>query len=350
MPKFLIDPPTILTEFLNFERTVRQLSPMTVSEYALDLQTFFRYLKRARHLVPDDLPFDEIPIADVDVEMLKNVRLSQLYDYLAFVGTERPKFHRSPETEYGDDAAALSRKVSSLRTFYKYLTAKRNYFDVNPTAELENPIIKSTLPKYLTAKEASALLDAVDGQFKERDYCMLTLFLNCGLRVSELAALNLSSIQEDALRVRGKGSKERIIYLNDACRDALDSYLPTRLTPRSTLDRDALFVSRQLNRIDVQTIKKLVEKHLSAAGLAGRGYSTHKLRHTAATLMYQNGVDIRTVQEFLGHEQLSTTQIYTHLSDASLRDAARANPLAHHVRKKEKMQNNTEQDEEEPTK
>ncbi|MCI6908085.1 MAG: tyrosine recombinase XerC [Clostridiales bacterium] len=345
MSAAFIDPPAILTEFLNYERTVRQLSPRTVSEYALDLQTFFRYLKRSRHLVPDDLPFGEIPTSDVGVELLRSVTLTQLYDYLAFAGSERPKYHRSADTEYGDEAAALSRKVSSLRTFYKYLTVKRNYFDNNPTLELENPIIKKSLPKYLTADEAGTLLDAVDGQFKERDYCILTLFLNCGLRVSELAALNLSSIQDDSLRVHGKGSKERIIYLNDACRDALEDYLPTRLTPRSALDRDALFVSRQLNRIGVQTVKKLVEKHLSAAGLSGRGYSTHKLRHTAATLMYQNGVDIRTVQEFLGHEQLSTTQIYTHLSDASLRDAARANPLAHHVRKKANVPESSEPDE-----
>ena len=327
------DTPDILTEFLNYERVVRQLSAATISEYRLDLQTFFRFLKRSRGLVPDDMPFDDIPIRDVDIPMLQSVTMSQLYDYLAFAGTSRPKFHRSPETAYGDAEAAISRKVSSLRTFYKYLTVKRAYFENNPAAELENPKNKKPLPKYLTAEEAGELLDSVDGQFRERDYCILTLFLNCGLRVSELAGLNLSSIRGETLLVHGKGSKERVIYLNEACRDALDIYLPTRLQPRGTLDRDALFVSRQLNRIGVQTIKKLVEKHLKAAGLGGRGFSTHKLRHTAATLMYQNGVDIRTVQEFLGHEQLSTTQIYTHLSDSSLRDAAQANPLAHHVRK-----------------
>ncbi len=328
-----IDLPAVLTEFLNYERVVRQLSETTVSEYRLDLQTFFRFLKQARKLVPDDMPFDEIPIHDVDIPLLQSVTLTQLYEYLAFAGTSRPKHHRSPETAYGDAEAAISRKISSLRTFYKYLTTKRGYFDNNPTAELENPVSKKSLPKYLTASEASALLDSVTGQFQERDYCILTFFLNCGLRVSELAALNLSSIRENTLLVHGKGNKERVIYLNEACQDALAAYLPVRLQPRGTLDRDALFVSRQLNRIDVQTVKKLVEKHLKAAGLSGRGLSTHKLRHTAATLMYQNGVDIRTVQEFLGHEQLSTTQIYTHLSDDSLRDAAQANPLAHHVRK-----------------
>ena len=327
------DPPAILTEFLNYERVVRQLSAATISEYRLDLQTFFRFLKRSRGLVPDDLPFDDIPIHDIDITMLQSVTLTQLYDYLSFAGTSRPKHHRSPDTAYGDAEAAISRKISSLRTFYKYLTAKRGYFENNPAAELENPVNKKSLPKYLTADEAVSLLDSVRGQFQERDFCILTLFLNCGLRVSELASLNLSSIRENTLLVHGKGNKERVIYLNEACQSALAAYLPVRLEPRATLDRDALFVSRQLNRIDVQTVKKLVEKHLKAAGLSGRGLSTHKLRHTAATLMYQNGVDIRTVQEFLGHEQLSTTQIYTHLSDNSLREAAQANPLSRHVRK-----------------
>ncbi|NMA08602.1 MAG: tyrosine recombinase XerC [Clostridiales bacterium] len=331
MPALPNEYPEILSEFLNFESAIRRLSPLTVAEYGRDLQTFFRYLKRARKLTPDETPFNEIPITDVDANLLRTVTLGQLYDYLSFAARERPKFHRSPDSPLGDDDKALARKVASLRTFFKFLTVKRNYLDYNPAAELESPKIKKSLPRYLTIDEAHALLDAVDGQFRARDYCILVLFLNCGLRVSELAALNRSSIQEDTLRVRGKGNKERLLYLNDACIDAIEQYLPERLIPDSLKDKDALFVSRQRNRISVQNIKKLVEKHLMVAGLSGRGYSAHKLRHTAATLMYQNGVDIRTVQEFLGHENLSTTQIYTHLASDSIREAARANPLSDYV-------------------
>ena len=199
--------------------------------------------------------------------------------------------------------------------------------ETNPMASLESPTIRKTLPVYLTADDSVKLLEAVQGEYAERDYCILTLFLNCGLRVSELVGLNLTDFQRDTVRVTGKGGKERTVYLNEACADAINQYLPHRLRPHDR-DKNALFISRNRNRISVQTVKWLVKKYVGQAGLNTHKYSAHKLRHTAATLMYQNGVDIRTLQTILGHTSVSTTMIYTHIEDSSLREAAQKNPLA----------------------
>ena len=226
--------------------------------------------------------------------------------------------------------ATRSRKVSSLRTFFKYLTNKTNQLDVNPVLELETPKLRSSLPKYLTFEQSIDLLTKVDGKNKERDYCILVLFLNCGLRLSELVGLNLSDVRQSSntMRVLGKGNKERIVYLNEACQDAIRRYLAVR--PHDGLiDKKALFISAQRKRISPKTVQYLVKKYLAQIDLGGPGSSVHKLRHTAATLMYQHGhVDIRVLKDF-GHENLGTTEIYTHLSDQQMEQAANANPLAH---------------------
>ena len=198
----------------------------------------------------------------------------------------------------------------------------------NPCKDVDTPKQMKSLPRYLTLNESLSLLDAVDGANRERDYCILTLFLNCGLRISELIGLNISDIHDDALRILGKGSKVRVVYLNQACKDALTRYLAVR-RPITGRDRDALFLSSQNKRISRSMVHTLVKKHLSAAGLDSEKYSSHKLRHTAATLMLQNGVDVKAVQEVLGHEHLNTTEIYTHIDNEALRVAARANPLSH---------------------
>ena len=328
MDLFPNDAPEVLREFLVYMFNTRGASQNTVNEYYLDLRTFFRYLKRMHGLVPNDLEFDDIPIDDVGIDLLQTVKLSHLYDYLFFIGTQRPKHHKSPATALGDDAPARARKVASLRSFFKFITVKRAYLTENPAAELESPKLKKDLPKYLTLEDCHELLEAVQGKFKERDYCILMLFLNCGLRVSELVALDLGDIQDYHIRVTGKGNKVRILYLNPACQEAIANYLPHRLLPKEPADRNALFVSRELNRINVQTVKWLVKKYLTGAGLSAKQLSTHKLRHTAATLMYQNGVDIRTVQEVLGHENVNTTMIYTHIANPSIKAAAMSNPLS----------------------
>ena len=313
--------PEILRQYLGYLQTIKGKSVLTVLEYYSDLRTFFRYLKQRNHLVAPDVPFEKIDISDVDLDLIRTVTLTQIYEYMNYLGVER-----------SNSAATRSRKVSSLRTFFKYLTNKVNKLEVNPVEELETPKLKKALPKYLSLEQSLDLLSKVDGPYAERDYCILTLFLNCGMRLSELVGINLSDVQRgsESLRIVGKGNKERMVCLNEACRDAIDRYLAVR--PHDGLrpeDKNALFISHQKKRISPKTVQYLVKKYLNEIDLGGEGYSVHKLRHTAATLMYQHGnVDIRVLKDILGHENLGTTEIYTHLSNQQISDAMQANPLS----------------------
>jgi site-specific recombinase XerD len=203
--------------------------------------------------------------------------------------------------------------------------------------DLDSPRLKKSLPRYLDLDESIQLLESVDGTNKERDYCILTLFLNCGLRISELVNLNVTDVRDEQLRVLGKGNKERMLFLNGACQQAISDWLSVRGT-QGIIDKNALFITRKHTRVTTAAVHKLVKKHLLLAGLDSSKYSSHKLRHTAATLMLQNGVDVRTLQEVLGHEHLNTTQIYTHVDNENLRAAARANPLGR-VKKKADQKN-----------
>ena len=215
------------------------------------------------------MPIDQIPIDDIDLAFLRDVTLSDAYDYLEYMSGERPTQQNSAATDYGLNSNSRARKVSAIRAFFRYLTDKKHVLEVNPVSNLESPTIRKSLPVYLTADDSVRLLEAVQGEYAERDYCILTLFLNCGLRVSELVGLNLSDFQGDTVRVLGKGNKERTVYLNDACRLALENYLPKRLTPHDR-DKNALFISRNRNRINVQTVKWLVKK---APRSGGAGYA-----------------------------------------------------------------------------
>lgn len=322
------DTPIVLTNFLTYLGAVRGLSSTTIQEYYLDLRMFFRYLLLHRNLADPDAAFEEIPITAVDIALIRTVTLSDLYDFLIFLRENRPKYHKSPTTPYGDEAGTRARKIAALRAFFKYLHNREHLIDENPAAELEIPKSKKQLPKYLSLEESLQLLSSVEGSFRERDYCILVIFLNCGLRVSELAGLNLGDISDTVMRVTGKGNKQRMIPMNDAVRDAINAYLPHRIEPDNARDQNALFTSRNRNRISVQTVKLVVNRHLERAGLSYKDCSAHKLRHTAATLMYQNGVDIRTLQEFLGHEQVNTTMIYTHIENVAIKEAVDANPLS----------------------
>ncbi len=289
--------PQILRDFLAYIETVKGKSPKTANEYYLDLRMFFRYLKQKRGLT-GDVPFDEISILDVDIDFIKTITLSDAYDFLMYTVQDRPKHLNSDTSAIGLNAASRARKVSALRSFFKYLTDKAHLLTHNPLQNLEYPSVRRSLPKYLTVDESIALLESVDGPFKERDYCILMLFLNCGLRVSELCGLNVTDIKENQIRVLGKGNKERMLYLNDACVDAINAYLPHRIQPKKTAESaGALFVSRQKNRIRKTTVETLVKKYLAQAGLDASKFSAHKLRHTAATRMYKNGVDILTLQD-----------------------------------------------------
>lgn len=313
---YRIDAPDLLCDFLSYHETVRGHSQKTVDEYYLDLRTMFRYLKLRKGLVPDDTPFDEIPIRDIDTTFISKITLNDIYDYLTFLSRER-----------GLNAASRARKVSTIRSFFKYMTNKTHQLSFNPVEDLDPPKIMKALPRYLSLDESLQLLQSVQGRYQARDYCILMLFLNCGLRISELVALNITDIHDDHIRVLGKGNKERILFLNAACKDALANYLPFRESMHP-LDAKALFISSHRNRISKSAVHLLVKKHLSDAGLDSTQYSAHKLRHTAATLMLQNGVDVRTLQEILGHDHLNTTQIYTHVDNTDMRLAAQANPLS----------------------
>jgi hypothetical protein len=322
--------PPVLRDFLSYHETIKGHSRATVDEYFLDLRNFFRYLKIERGLVPRSTELDDISIQDVDLKLIASVTLNDVYDYMAFLSRDKVKNERSHEPEYGLMASSRARKIATIRSFYKYLTVKTKQLDVNPVEGLDTPKTTKSLPRYLTLDESRRLLDAVDGVNRERDYCIICLFLNCGLRISEIVGLNIGDVRGDSLRVLGKGNKERIVYLNDACQAAIEAYKPVRSQMVGS-SVSALFVSNRRQRMGREAVHAMVKKTLLKAGLDPDKYSSHKLRHTAATLMLQNGVDVRTLQEVLGHEHLNTTQIYTHVDNSELRVAAQANPLAEYI-------------------
>ena len=334
--------PRILIDFLSYHETIKAHSQKTVDEYFLDLRNFFRYLKQLRDRSLQDIPFEDISIKDIDLAFIKDITLTDIYGYMTYLSRDRVQHHNSENSNKGLSAASRARKLATIRSFFYYLCNKVHLLENNPCKDIDSPKLKKSLPRYLTLNESLSLLDAVDGNNRERDYCILTLFLNCGLRISELIGLNRNDIQEDALRVLGKGNKVRIVYLNQACQDALQQYLAVR-RPISGRDQDALFLSSQNKRISRSMVHTLVKKHLSQAGLDSTQYSSHKLRHTAATLMLQNGVDVKAVQEVLGHEHLNTTEIYTHVDNDSLRVAAKANPLSR-VKMKGKIKESDEEE------
>ena len=327
MMNYRDDSPQILCDFLSYHETIKAHSQKTVDEYYLDLRNFLRYVKRSRDKALCDLPLDKISILEIDINFIRTITLTDIYGYLAYLSRDRAQQHNSVNTDYGLSATTRARKIATLRSFFNYLTTKVHLLDQNPTKDLDTPKTKKSLPKYLTLDESIELLESVDGANVERDYCIITFFLNCGLRISELIGLDIGSIQSDALRVLGKGNKTRIVYLNDACKSALEQYLAVR-RPISGKDENALFITVRNARISRAAVHLLVKKHLANAGLDSSEYSSHKLRHTAATLMLQNGVDVKAVQEVLGHEHLNTTEIYTHIDNESLRVAAKANPLS----------------------
>lgn len=316
--------PLIIVRYLDYLSAIKNKSELTVLEYASDLRMFFRYLKQSKGLCDQKLPLEEIGISDLTDDFIFKVTLNDAYAFLSYCRNVR-----------NNNTNARARKAVAIKRFYRYLEVN-GHIEKSPVMHLESPQTKRALPRYLTLEQSIALLDSVEGKFKERDYCILTLFLNCGLRLSELIGINLSHIKDDnTLRVLGKGNKERTVYLNAACVAAIEDYMKVR--PADGLkDRDALFISNQKKRISRQSVQKIVEGCLERSGLAGMGFSTHKLRHTAATLMYQYGdVDPLQLKEILGHENLSTTEIYTHVHSEQLREAVNSNPL-NKVSKKKK--------------
>ena len=321
------DCPQILRDFLTYHETIKGQSQRTISEYYLDLRMFLRFMKLMRNEMSVNTRLDDIPIKDVDLEFIRSITTSEIFDFLSYLANDRNPSPDSPAPELGISATARARKLSAIKSFYKYLTVRTKQLQENPVADLEYPKLRKSLPKYLTLEQSAALLRAVSGQNEKRDYAILMLFLNCGIRRSELVGLNLTDVYEDRIRVVGKGNKERFVYFGSACRKAIDAYLPER-NKRVLTDNRALFGSRDNNRISVTAVHRLVKKALLQAGLDSTQFSAHKLRHTAATMMLSGGVDVKTVQEVLGHENLNTTQIYTHIENTELKIAAEANPLS----------------------
>ena len=318
------DAPKPLKDFLFYMGSIRERSPRTVSAYYTDLCMFMRYIKIKKRKLKDEE--GKIPIDDVDIKMLATVTLYDVYEFLDYTKSERE-----------NNAKTRARKVSSLRTFFNYLTVKEYALEENPVRNLELPSVKKSLPKYLTLEECLELMASVNSKFPRRDYCILTLFLNCGMRLSELVGMNLSDIKENTVRILGKGNKERMIYLNAACLSSLEEYYKERAQIQGAAKAKALFLSSRGSRITPRRVEQIVSHCLKAAGLDGQGYSPHKLRHTAATLLYQHGqVDIRVLKEILGHANLSTTELYTHVSNKQIESAAHKNPLANVKMKREK--------------
>lgn len=313
--------PCILNDFLNYLQVIKGKSKNTVQVYFYDLRMFFRFLKiynRSNPTYSKDLidEFDKIDISDITIDYIKSITLTDLYAYMSFISNE---LKNSPSSR--------ARKVASLKSFFNYQTNKTKLLVINPTSELESPKLVKRLPRYLNIEESKKLLSSVNGKYSERDFAMLTLFLNCGIRLSELININIMNINENKLLIIGKGNKERSIHLNISCVEAINDYLKVR-SVNGVKDKDALFLSKLKKRISKNMVQHIVKKYIKESGLDPQRYSTHKLRHTAATLMYKHGkVDIRALQKILGHETIATTEIYTHLDNQQIKDALDSNPL-----------------------
>lgn len=321
------DSPQYLIDFLDYISVIKSRSPLTVKNYYCDLRLFLRYLKLHNDPSLGDFEFSEITVSDTPEALVRNVTLNDILGFLHFTMDERDNHQK-----------ARARKAVSIRQFFKYLTDNKNWFEVSPAAKLELPSPKNALPKHLTVEQANQLLaecSDVKDWADSRDYCMITFFLNCGIRLSELVGISVNDYitTKDPqtgesyafLKVIGKGNKERVIYLNNACVSAYEAYI--KLRPKVQGEK-ALFLSKRYKRISNRRVEQIIEERLMKSGLSGYGFSVHKLRHTAATLMYQNGVDVRVLKEVLGHENLNTTQIYTHVSDSQIKQAMDRNPLS----------------------
>ncbi len=309
--------PKLVQQYLIYIEAIKGHSELSVIEYASDLRTFFRYLARTKGLCSKDTPDEKIDLSPIDLQFIQNVNLTNAYQFLIYCKNER-----------NNNETTRARRVVAIRRFYTYLSDNLGLMESNPMKSLDAPKTRKALPKYLTLEEAEKLLSVIDGKFKERDYAMITLFLNCGMRLSELVSIDYNDIKEDgSLTIVGKGNKERIVYLNQACIDAIVNYMKVR--PNDGVKDKALFLSTRNQRISPKTVQHIVYSYLTKAGLGDRGLSVHKLRHTAATLMYRHGnVDLLLLKEILGHENLGTTEIYTHISDDASRKAIESNPLS----------------------
>lgn len=308
--------PQTLKDFIFYLEVVLGKSKTTTYEYLLDLENFFRYMKIRKQKMPSQTKLHDVAIHDLDIPFVASITLEDIYDYFYFCREKR-----------NNNSRTIARKMSTLRVYFRYMTQRMHHLQSNPMENVQTPSLSKTLPKHLSLEESTELLAAV--KKSRRDYAIITLFLNCGMRLAELISLNVRDIKNEYVVITGKGNKQRTIHLNQACRDAVDDYLKHERPKEGLKDPEALFISRNKSRISRRAVQNLVEKYLKLAGLDDKELSTHKLRHTAATLMHRHGhVDIRVLQEILGHENLGTTQIYTHVDSESIKEASMSNPLS----------------------
>lgn len=309
--------PQLVQDYLTYVEAIKGHSSLSVLEYASDLRTYFRFMVKHKGLFPADTPDNELDLSIVDINFIKTITLNDTYTFLIYCKNERR-----------NNEATRARRVVAIRRFFSYLSENLGLLPANPMKNLDAPKTKKSLPKYLTLDESKKLLSVISGKNKERDFAIVTLFLNCGMRLSELVSINYNDIKSDGtIVITGKGNKERTIYLNQACIEAITAYMKVR--PNDKVKDRALFLSSRYQRINPRTVEMMVNKYIDMAGLGGRGLSVHKLRHTAATLMYQHGnVDVLVLKEILGHENLGTTEIYTHIQSDASKNAVDSNPLA----------------------
>jgi site-specific recombinase XerD len=329
--------PDFLNDYIFYLRVVRGRAETTINEYFINIRMFLRYILKEKQNRSE--PLEAIKIKDFPKELLNEITLRDVYGFFDFLAFERE-----------NKPAARARKTAALKSLFQFLQKRANLVDHNPVEDVEMPTVKRALPKFLTLEESLRLLSSDSYEEPERDFCMVTLFLNCGMRLNELVSINISDIdfEERKLLLKGKGSKQRIIYINDACIAAIKTYLNSRKNPPE--EPNALFLSRKKRRISRRRVEQIIEKLLNETGLGNRGISPHKLRHTAATLMYQHGnVDTLVIKDVLGHASIATTEIYTHLSDERKQSAAESLPIAK-MKRRPKKKDDTKKDNEDDVK
>ncbi len=295
--------PEIIQSYLDYLSVIQGRANSTIYAYKLDLMLLVDFLKLK----------DKFKDIEVNEKFINEINLKDLYSFLGYVKNERE-----------NNASTRARKIATAKSFFNYCETKIRIIAYNPCRELESPKQANKQINYLTLEQAEKLLSSIDGRNRDRNFCIVTLFLNCGLRLSELFNIKILDIRDDILVVRGKGDKDRTIYLNDKCLESLYIYLDARRNDKNKF----LFLSERKNQLSKREIQYIVKKCIGSAGLDTHKYTTHKLRHTAATLLYKYGnVDIRTIQQILGHKNIANTTIYTHVDDESIRKAINANPL-----------------------
>jgi integrase/recombinase XerD len=295
-----------VTDFLDYCRTIKGLSDESISGYYNDLKMFFDYIKQLKK-------------KNITDRLIKNIELQDLHKFMTYL-----------EKDCGNNARTRCRKVSTLKSYFEYLQNVTKLIISNPSYSLRKPKVPKTKPVAMSIQECEKLLNSLDkdSYFYYRDRCILMIFLQCGLRLSELINIKVSDVQNIRMIINGKGNKERDAFLSESCIKSIDDYLEVRNDEEvSEEDKEYLFLSREKNKISKRAVQSLVKKHMEDAGLDTNKYHTHSTRHTFATIAYDQGADIIKLSELLGHSNVNTSKIYITLKEEELREITNKNPL-----------------------